>query len=417
MTRVFLLIFLLFAFLIGACTSTNPASQTTGTITNSTTITTEPVVPTNTPTPGLDTPNPSPEPATETPVPPTATITPTPTVEILPSGPDAYPEGYNPLTGLPVDDPGLLERRPMAVKVQLYPRGGRPPWGVSQADIVYDYYQNDGLTRLNAVFYGSEVEQIGPIRSARIFDEHVMRMYKAIFAFGGADWRVYNRIYDADLRDLMVVEGAYNCPPMCRIDPNAANYLVTNTEDLSQHITDQGIENGRQDLGGMSFDPQTPAGGAPGEQVEVHWSFSAYTRWVYDRESEQYLREQDTTEASSREAEQFEDFTDRNSGEQIAADNLVVIPLNHVDLYPQNKFEVMDIQLPVGESGTAYAFRDGQVYEVMWNRPEPDSVLYLTYEDGSEFPFKPGNTWFEVVGMGSKISQPQHAVWRFEFRY
>ena len=48
----------------------------------------------------------------------------------------------------------------------------------------------------------------------------------------------------------------------------------------------------------------------------------------------------------------------------------------------------------VSGSGPAYAFRDGMVYEVRWNIPAPDSVLYLTNPDGTPFPYKPGNTPF-----------------------
>lgn len=417
MKRPTIIIIMLIGLVLAACTSLNPDTTPTNTSTAVSEDITAPIDSTPTPSAEMDTPSPSPEVGTETPIPPTATITPTPTMEIKPSGPDNYPGGYNPLTGLPAEDPSLLERRPIAVKIQLFPRGGRPPWGVSLADIVYDYYQNDGLTRLNAIFYGHDAELIGPIRSARIFDEHIMRMYKSIFAFGGADWRVFNRIYDADLRDLMVVEGAHNCPPMCRLDPNATNYLVTNTAELNQYITDDGVENGQQELGGMSFDRETPAGGEPGEQVEVRVSISAYTRWIYDEESGSYRREQDTVEASNRDGEKYLPMTDRINGDLVTAENVIVIPLNHIDLYPQNKFEIMDIQLPPGESGTAYAFRDGQVFEVLWNRPELDSVLYLTLEDGSHYPFKPGNTWFEIVGMGTRISQPEDDVWRFEFRY
>ena len=42
-----------------------------------------------------------------------------------------FEEGVNPLTGLKVDDPSKLERRPVAVKINNYPRSNRPQWGLS----------------------------------------------------------------------------------------------------------------------------------------------------------------------------------------------------------------------------------------------------------------------------------------------
>jgi phage baseplate assembly protein gpV len=73
------------------------------------------------------------------------------------------------------------------------------------------------------------------------------------------------------------------------------------------------------------------------------------------------------------------------------------------------------IEILVSGSGPAYAFRDGKVYEVRWNIPSQDSVLYLTYEDGTPFPYKPGNTWYQVVGQSTSITSPDDETWRFDF--
>ncbi|GAH34621.1 unnamed protein product, partial [marine sediment metagenome] len=146
-------------------------------------------------------------PATSTPIPsPTANQTQKNTAETT-------PKNINPLTGLTVDDPNLLDRRPIAIKVQIFPRGQRPPWGISLADIVYDYYQNNGVTRLTAIFYGNDAEQVGPIRSARLFDADIIKTYKTIFVFGLADWRIYQQLNRSSFADRLVVEKYGICPP------------------------------------------------------------------------------------------------------------------------------------------------------------------------------------------------------------
>jgi hypothetical protein len=77
--------------------------------------------------------------------------------------------------------------------------------------------------------------------------------------------------------------------------------------------------------------------------------------------------------------------------------------------------EILDILL--SGKGPAYAFRDGQVYEVEWNRPTLDSVLFLTFPDGADYPLKPGTTWFQIHGESSILrSQEEEGLWRFEFR-
>jgi hypothetical protein len=72
---------------------------------------------------------------------PTVTLTPkpsaTPTKPQTSVGPNEFPEGVNPLTGLKVENPELLKRRPVLVKVSNYPAEGRPHAGLSYADIVF----------------------------------------------------------------------------------------------------------------------------------------------------------------------------------------------------------------------------------------------------------------------------------------
>jgi len=72
------------------------------------------------------------------------------------------------------------------------------------------------------------------------------------------------------------------------------------------------------------------------------------------------------------------------------------------------------LTIPISGTGTAYAFRDGQAYKVNWSRPTADSVLSLVGADGKPFPFKPGNTWVEVMGVYTKAEQKGND-WRFTF--
>lgn len=307
----------------------------------------------------------------------------------------------------------MLERRPLAVKIQLFPRGGRPPWGVSSADIVYDYYQNFGLTRLHAIFLSHNAETVGPIRSARLLDTSLVSMYQSIFAFGSAEQRTYSRLFGADYANRLVVEGNANCPPMCREDPNGANYLVANTDQLSAYASSKGVDNKRQNLDGMYFNSVTPAGGQPIKQIFVRFSISAYTFWDFNVDTGRYLRFQDTQEANDSQTENYAPLPDRTTGEQLAADNVVVVYVPHQYAFntKPGPSEVVDILL--SGSGPAYAFRDGQVFQVNWNRPNKNSVLFLTLPDGNPYALKPGNTWFEVIGQSSKLETPSPDVWRF----
>jgi hypothetical protein len=256
------------------------------------------------------------------------------------------PASKNPLTGLEVNDPILLERRPISIKVQVFPRGQRPPWGISLADIVFDYYQNNGVTRFNAIFYGNDSEKVGPIRSARLLDAHLIKMYKAIFIFGSADWRILERLRGGDFSDRIIMEKWGICPPLCRIDPEGYNYLMVNTKELSEFVDDNKIRDERQNLDGMSFNPSPPETSLSGQQAFVRISYAAYNRWDYDETSQRYLRFQDMIEALAGE-EELAPMLDGINNEQISAANVVILLTTYKYAY-QSKAganEVFDIRL------------------------------------------------------------------------
>jgi hypothetical protein len=348
-------------------------------------------------------------------MPPISTPIPSPTAnQIHKNTAENTPENINPLTGLTVDDPTLLDRRPIAVKVQIFPRGQRPPWGISLADIVYDYYQNNGVTRLTAIFYGNDAEQVGPIRSARLFDGDIIKTYKTIFVFGLADWRIYQYLNRRSFADRLVVEKYGICPPLCRIDPEGYNHLVVDTEGLTKYADENGIPNDRQKLDGMRFDPTPPVNGESAEHIFVRISYSAYSSWDYDPINKKYLRYQDTIEALPGE-EQLEPLIDQLNDEQISADNVVIMLLPHKFAYQTQagKGELFNIRFT--GNGEAFAFRDGLKYHLHWNRSDNNAPLELTFPDGTVYAYKPGNTWYQLIGKTSKVETFEDGTSRFEF--
>ena len=344
--------------------------------------------------------------STETPTPlPTTTPTSTPVLSYPPGGygPANFPADVDPLTGLKVADPALLQRRPMLIKVSNLPRSVRPQWGLSLADIVFDYYTEEGSTRFAAIFYGKDASMVGPIRSGRFIDGDLVEGYKAVFAFGSAYVAEMQRFDASDFANRMVVEEPYT--PLKRYDPNGLDYLVVSTADLSAYATKRGL-NQEQNLNNMFFNLPAPAGGQPGAQIYVHYSAATYNRWDYDPTSEKYLRFSDNADVTNvGQTEQYVQLTDRLNNQPVAFDNVVVLYVNH-ELYSPGIYDIL-----LSGSGDAVAFRDGQAYKVQWQRNEKD-VVSLTNPDGSPFPFKPGTTCFEVIGLSSTVTQTGQS-WRF----
>ena len=348
--------------------------------------------------------------ATTAPIQPYVYLTPTPGYPEEGFGPFDSPSDINPLTGLSTD-PVLLDHRPMLIKVSNLPRDVRPQSGLSRADIVYEYYTEEGTTRFIAIYYGQDARQVGSIRSARFFDEHIIRMYRGLFVFGSGDERVRDRLYNSDFAERLIVEWQAECPALCRPDP-VTNYLMANTVAVRDHVRRQGISDERQDLEGMRFRAQIPEGGQPVDRVYAWYSAVIYNRWDYDQPSGRYYRYVDVENALDGQPEVYKPLRDALGDIPIAADNVVILLMPHT-LYSVSP-EIVEMQFY--GSGSAYAFRNGQAYELEWVRENETGVYSLYTNDGYAYPFKPGTTWFEVMGLSTKINQEDEA-WRFEMRF
>ncbi len=366
--------------------------------------------PVETPTPA-STPAPSP---TSSPQPsPTETQTATPVATLdYPQqgyGPTNFPAGVDPLTGLPVSDPALLDRRPLAIQISNLPRDVRPQWGLSLADIVFDYYTEAGGTRFTAIFYGQDASMVGPIRSARFVNVDITQGYQAVFAFGGAYIDELQALEKSTFANRLVLEGSGS--PLFRYDPNGVNALVVNTADLSGYMAKQGVPNGRQNLDGMFFQLQPPDGGSSVRRIYLRYAAQTYDRFDYDPASGRYLRLEDVVDdPSNGSGEHYAQLTDKLTGQPVAFDNLVVlfVPNTFYRNSAPGKNEIIDIKLT--GIGPAYVFRDGKAYNLQWKR-DPNGVVTLL-SGASPFPLKPGTTSFEIVGMNSKL-QATNSGWRF----
>ena len=319
--------------------------------------------------------------------------------------------GINPLTGLPPARDELLERRPLIVKIQNVPRESRPQWGVSLADIVYEYYIEYGDTRFAAVYYGQQPEKVGPIRSARHVDQHLIRMYEAIFIYGGAYDKLNNLLLESEFGDRLIREGPGTYPALFRYEPDGVNYLLADLIKIDDVIEQYKMDNARQELDDLVFDENIPPGGDPASRVFVRFSGGMYNRWDFNESAGEYLRYSDVKNDIDRIKEVYVQLTDRLTSEPIAAANVVILLAEYERI--EEAAEVYDLDL-LG-SGKAYVVRDGRVYQVTWKRPEAMAMLTLVDENGDPFPLKPGQTWFALMGYNTRLEQDGSETWRFTF--
>jgi hypothetical protein len=362
--------------------------------------------------------------ATPTPAP---TLTPAPLVGAL--GPYEYPPAVNPLTGLTLADPSVLDRRPIIVKVSNSPALVRPQAGIQAADLVYEHYTEVGVTRFSAIFWANAPERVGSIRSARLIDYELTPMYQGILAFAGGSIGVEKRIFGSERviaglcaqRDDKEVcraeadvigpagfvppsefaerayKGVLYGPPYYFRDTQVAapHNLFVNLKALWELAAAEGFGQ-RPALRGMAFHPAVPPNAAgSGLLLEVLYR-TELVEWYYDEATGRYYRSSDR-----------QLHLDANTKEQVSAANVIVVYAGHylTDIVESGWGDAVNwsAQITLWPAGDALFFRDGKRYAGRWLRPSRGELLSFQTADGQIFYLKPGNTWLQVVPLPEQM--------------
>lgn len=408
--------------LIISCAPNVPASvsdPTPASVSSNNIPTPTPFQPQNSPNPYLDIPTPQLAP----------TFTPYPTkyvvpldisvpVEVAPSAVSGLLT-YNPLTGLPVDDPAFLQRRPLAIKIGNSPDYVRPQSGLTLADVVYEYYIEWGDTRFVGIFWSNidKAERVGPVRSGRYFDEHLVRMYHSFLFFKGADPRELDHFNELDISERFVTVGFGNCPPyfMGPYKRDSYNNVFFNATKWDACVERRGYDNHPQTISGGFFSEEVPTSPLEVTRIYNFYSVYNYSYWQYDVDNNVYVRYQESKDlVSFRKVEVYEPLFDDYAREPVTTENVVVLFVPYI-FTNQNQAEDEVYNPSLIDFGNAYVFRDGVAIPARWSRTSIDQPILLTHLDGTPIYLRPGQTFYQVMGVTS--TQIQNGTeWRFEFQ-
>jgi hypothetical protein len=329
------------------------------------------------------------------------TATPQPTTAPTGSGPDQFPAGVNPLTGLPVANPDNLSLPPAFVSVTNFPTTARPQAGLSFSPFVFEMYIGEGMTRFLAMFYGDLPDEaaiakqrgasssvtvdysVGPIRSGRLPYEKIRAQYGGFLVMASAWSGVasqlsdYSNIFGSDSNDV-----------------NSAMIKVTDLQKIASKSQER-LKNTAA-LSGLRFDPSAPGGGQPGRMVWIPYNFLNQVIWRYDPAAGAYARFQDDADGVT-----FLPASDRLTQKALTFENVVVMFVNH----RARAETLIDLDLSYQNPTKAVIFRNGQMYEAFWTTQNADyekqtgQLRPIRFVDatGKPFALAPGKTWVEIV--------------------
>ncbi len=313
---------------------------------------------------------------------------PTPTLAATPLPTVTHPPGINPLTGLPVDDPTVLQRRPLMVRIGNDVGARQSQVGFNSADIVYEDITEWWVTRFTAIFLANTPDTVGPVRSARLINVQLAPQYQGALAHSGGSDPVRWEISQAPITNLD--EYYHPSPYFYRPNQGWQTRLAIDAQAARNYMIAKGLD-APVSQQGFNFS-DTIDRGEPGENIFIPYPrATSFTQWSYDPASGAYRR-----------YIVDQPLVDADSG-QVTAANVIVYFAEHQDTdIVEDSNGATSIRIIVNGTGPAWFFRDGKLNKGFW-ATDGRRTPYFTYADGTPYPLKPGNSWIEVVPTSYKI--------------
>ncbi len=297
--------------------------------------------------------------------------------------PDTGPRA--PLTGLRVADPGLVDRPALVAKLDNLDtpsESALPQAGLSRADVVFEEIVEGNITRLVAVFHSRDPNRIGPVRSARTTDVHLIpQLGPVLLAWSGGNDGVVAEVRRSPfLVDLGhdAASSSYSREPGRRAPHN----LFVEADELWGRV-DQPMAPPNP-LFRFRADGEEPSPEAtPAAGLDIVWGGGVATApvgWRWDAATELYLRSQ-----------RGQPHTDAD-GTVVSASNVVVL----VTEYGRSSADSRSPEAHTVGEGELFVHTDGKVIWGRWSRPAEDQPATLTDTAGNPIGLTPGTTWVEM---------------------
>ncbi len=299
--------------------------------------------------------------------------------------------GYvNPLTGLPADK-NFAGLRPAAIMVNNIPVSC-PQEGISQADVIYECLVEGGYTRLMmlSMDYPS-LDRVGSVRSTRTYYLDIAEDYDAILVHAGASTYAFDAMEERGTLTLnetnMYLPGSFYRDQNRMKKMGYEHSLMTtgegivtginfkkyrSTTDVNFNYPVDFVDYGKT----VSFD-------SVAEHVHIPLSHMQTTDFVYDAESEKYLRYQFSGK----------EHIDGSTGDILSFDNLILYFCNTGAISGDAKYRI-DIET-VG-SGSGYYVTKGTYTPITWEKTAYNAPTRFYGADGEPLLLNTGNTFVTV---------------------
>lgn len=268
----------------------------------------------------------------------------------------------------------------------------RPQYGLSKANLVIEALAEGGITRFLAVYAdGSDVKQMGPVRSGRAYFLEWMAGLGGIAVHAGGSPQALSIAQELD--NIVDLDHLHGGAPYFWRDARflAPHNLFTSSELLARAIRDKKASN-QGDFESWTYKDDAPLADRPDDSKKISIDFSTFSYFVeyeYNREKNDYLRKNGG-----------EVQKDKLNDSEIRAKNVVV---QFVRTSLLNDAESGRLKMDVTGEGAAIVFRDGEILNATWKKPKRNQRTQFFDENNAPIEFNRGTTWIEVVPTDRRV--------------
>ncbi|HAS73510.1 MAG TPA: DUF3048 domain-containing protein [Clostridiales bacterium UBA8960] len=309
------------------------------------------------------------------------------TTEISEEGNPIRDGHYNPLTGL-FSEEDLTNKRPIVVMFDNF-YAARPQAGLAKADIVYEILAEGLITRYMGVFYGTQPDYIGPVRSSRPYFVIKALEFDPYYVHVGGSMKALSDIKKYEMADIDgLSSGAY----WREKHKKAPHNVYTSSEILLKDAKRMGYRE-TSTFSFMDFHASlmVPVGEDATEITFVYKEptqtdkIGYNTSYKYNDEEKLYYRYTNG-----------KPHLDEDTKEHLTCTNILVQYAKTVVIDNEGRLDIDLITTGKGKYYTA-----GKVLEVTWKKTTANDPTFFYDESGQEIKLNPGVTWIQVVKTGN----------------
>lgn len=316
----------------------------------------------------------------------TKTTSPSPPAHsVSPANQSAGP--VDPLTGLNEPRQGPL----VAVMVENS-EYGRPQWGLSSADIVYEAYTEFFYyPRFMLLFYGQAPPQVGPVRSARPYFVSWVQEWNAAYAHAGSSTPADQAIAADGIHNLDLDSNAQSLGIRLTTRP-APHNLVTNIQSVMALA--QRLWGNPPVPAHWPFAQASGSAAPPVRTITLSWNpRNSIEQWRWNQSLQGWTRWVSCPVCAS--GPGYSQVMGLNSGRPVVAKNVVI--QETAEHYLPDPAKTGWIAIDTQGRGPALLFLGNRYVKGYWEKAGPDQPTRFYNPDGTPAAFVPGQTWIEVV--------------------